>query len=96
MTALMLLVASAAAATTCEAIGQFDECIEVVGGIVYTAWSEEGSYDRDERILMTVVLALVKMIGTRRRPGAAPPAGSPPVGPWAGRSPTHPLSRHLT
>lgn len=56
-----------------------------------------GSYDRDERILMTVVLALVKMIGTRRRPGAARPAGSPPaVGPWArGARTTRRLTRPL-
>lgn len=49
---LLLMLAATAAAETCDDIQNYDECIELVGGVVYTAWSEEGDYQSDEQLFV--------------------------------------------
>ena len=53
MHTLMILAAAAAAAeVTCDTIGEFDECVDLVGGVAYTSWSEEGDHDHDEQLFI--------------------------------------------
>ena len=54
MNVLLMLVATAAA-ETCETIESYDECIDLVGGVAYTAWSEDGDYRSDEQLFSWIL-----------------------------------------